>query len=82
MAKIFIRPDGQVEGLYTDTVPLKDLGALNVKRATHVEFDVERQEWVVTLPSGKEVHRNPSREAALEWERSYCEYLLESGYRV
>ena len=53
MAKIFVRPDGRIEGLYTDTVPLKDLGHLNVRRATHVEFCEKRQEWVVTLPDDR-----------------------------
>ncbi|HQA60376.1 MAG TPA: hypothetical protein PK768_05080 [Tepidanaerobacteraceae bacterium] len=82
MAKIFVRPDGRIEGLYTDTVPLKDLGHLNVRRATHVEFCEKRQEWVVTLPDGTEVHHDPSREKALEWERTYCEKKLLEGYRV
>jgi hypothetical protein len=82
MAKVFIRPDGTIEGLHTDVVPLQSLGRLNVTRATNVEFDSERQEWVVTLPDGAEVYSNSSREAALKWEREYCETALLNGYRV
>ncbi len=81
MAKIFIRPDGKVEGLYTDIVPLTTLGVLNVNRATHVEFWHKRQEWVVTLPDGNEVFANQSRQVALDWERKYCENLLQNGFR-
>jgi hypothetical protein len=81
MAKIFIRPDGSIEGLYTDTVPLKKLGEINVARATHVEFDGSAQEWVVSLPDGTEVFRNESREVALGLERTFCEALLADGFR-
>lgn len=82
MAKLFIRPDGSIEGLYTDIVPMQELGKLNVTRATNVEFDCGRQEWVVTLPDGKEVHSCAKREDALEWERIFCEACLYDGFRV
>lgn len=82
MAKLFIRPDGTIEGLHTDIVPLQELGRLNVTRATNVEFDCGRQEWIVTLPSGQETYANVRREEALKWEREYCESQLMSGFRV
>jgi hypothetical protein len=82
MAKVFIRPDGTIEGLHTDIVPLQTLGRLNVTRATNVEFDSERQQWVVSLPNGTELYSHPNREVALKWEREYCENALLSGYRV
>lgn len=81
MAKLFIRPDGNVEGLYTDIVPLGTLGNLNVRRATFVEFSILRQEWLVTLPEGDEIFASPNRQIALDWERKYCEGLLEEGFR-
>lgn len=82
MAKVFIRPDGIIEGLHTDAVPLQELGRLNVARATNVEFDSVRQEWVVSLPDGTEVFFHPERKKALDWERIYCEACLYDGYRV
>ncbi len=82
MAKFFIRPEGAVEGLYSDEIPLKNLGYLDIKRATNVEFCSDRQEWIVTLPDGTEVYSNANREKALAWERKYCDSLLEAGYRV
>jgi hypothetical protein len=80
--KIFLRPDGAVEGLYSDLIPLQELGQLNVKRATHVEFDNDSQKWVVSLPSGEELYSADSREKALEWEKAYCEKKLIAGHRV
>lgn len=81
MSSIFIRPDGRIEGLYTDIIPLQKLGNLSVTRATTIEFDPQRQGWVVALPDGTEVHFGPSREECLQWEKSYCETLLNDGFR-
>jgi hypothetical protein len=79
--KLFLRPDGTIEGLYSDTIPLRKLGKLNVSRATYVEFDCSDQKWVVTLPDGTELYRHQSRDTALELERNYCDSLLTEGYR-
>ncbi len=82
MAKIFIRLDGCVEGLYTDIINLQILGRLYVKRASNVEFNVPGQSWEVSLPSGEVIYSDGSREAALDWERTYCENCLTGGFRV
>jgi len=81
MAKIFLRPDGTVEGLYTDVIPLRELGKVYVARATNVEFDDSAQKWVVTLPDGTELYKHESREQALNWEHVYCDLLLTKGFR-
>ena len=47
MIKLRITPDGCIRGLWTDNVQLRDLGALKVRRASHVEFDDRQQCWVV-----------------------------------
>ena len=47
MTKLRITPDGRICGLWTDDVQLRDLGALKVRRASHVEFDDRQQCWVV-----------------------------------
>lgn len=81
MAAIYIRPDGKIEGLYNDTIPLQQLGELSVMRATTIEFDHQRQEWIVALPDGTEVYSHPSREECLKWEKIFCESLLAQGFR-
>ncbi|MCK4342691.1 MAG: hypothetical protein KAY37_13320 [Phycisphaerae bacterium] len=47
MIKLRITPDGCICGLYTDDVQLRQLGALKVRRASHVEFDGRQQSWLV-----------------------------------
>lgn len=81
MAKVFVRPDGTVEGLHTDAIPLYALGKLIIKRATTIEFCNIRQKWIVALPSGRNVFSHVSRQKALTWERKYCENLLQNGFR-
>lgn len=63
-------PTGKVACLYTEAIDLRSLGSLEIKRLTDVRFDDESQQWeVVLLSSGEIVHRDPSREACLVWER-------------
>ncbi|MBX3739950.1 MAG: hypothetical protein KF712_03085 [Akkermansiaceae bacterium] len=63
-------PTGKVACLYTEAIDLRSLGAIHVKRLTDVRFDDETQQWEVALvATGGIVHRDPSREACLAWER-------------
>jgi hypothetical protein len=67
---ILIDENGDLHTLYNEAVDLRDIGRIeNVHRASHVRFDEHSQEWtVVCALTGRIVHRNPSREAAIEWE--------------
>lgn len=47
MIRLRITPDGRIRGLWTDDVQLRELGALEVRRASHVEFDEQQQRWTV-----------------------------------
>lgn len=76
MPKLLVTPDGTIKGLYTECIDLSKFGKLHVTRASHVEFDSDCQEWVVTLPDGKEIYRNKSREKALLFEKDYFESRL------
>jgi len=61
--------NGDVVTLYTDEIDLYELGVIGeVRRASHVEFDEARQEWMVLTPDGDVVHRDRNRERAIEWE--------------
>jgi len=74
MTKLRISPDGRIRGLWDDNVPLGELGAVRVERASHVEFDNGLQSWTVrpTAQSGTRrcpvVHHSRSRRSALAWE--------------
>ena len=48
MIRLRITRDGRVRGLWTDAVDFTGLGKTDVWRASHVEFDRQRQQWFVT----------------------------------
>ena len=63
--------DGTARCLWTEAVPLQEIGVLDVQRASQVEFNSSRQVWEVRLASNREVvaFSHPSRETCLHWER-------------
>lgn len=74
--QIYLRSDGRVECLYNDLVPAFDLGVLRVSRASNVEFDNERQEWMV-LVDNQEIAASKLREEALACEVTLLNKQLE-----
>ncbi|MBX3742492.1 MAG: hypothetical protein KF712_16010 [Akkermansiaceae bacterium] len=65
-------PTGKVACLYTEAIDLRSLGTLEIKRLTDVRFHDETQQWEVLMAdTGEIVHRDPSREACLQWEREH-----------
>lgn len=81
MNEIIIRvhPDGVVGALHNDDLDFGALGKLHVRRASHVEFDEERQEWVATLVNGEEVASSRYRASALTGEVEYLSRKIEDG---
>ena len=64
-------PDGTGAGLYTERIDLRQIGPLEVVRASRVEFDAPSQRWEVRDLSGRRLHADPSRQACLDWERRH-----------
>ena len=61
--------NGDVATLYTDEIDLYELGLIgDVRRASHVEFDEVKQEWMVLKADGEVVHRDKNRDQAIAWE--------------
>lgn len=50
--KIKILPNGHIEMLYTDAIPLREIGQVSVRRASEVEYDHARGGWTVKFTSG------------------------------
>ncbi len=63
--------DGTARCLWTEAVPLHQLGRLDVHRASQVEFNTSKQVWEARLTSnpGAVAFAHPSRETCLQWER-------------
>ncbi|MEA3212315.1 MAG: hypothetical protein QOE70_5372 [Chthoniobacter sp.] len=61
-------PNGTVCGLYTEAIPLTEIGALQVNRLTTIEFTDSTQQWDLRDRAGTLLFSNPSRERCLQWE--------------
>jgi hypothetical protein len=72
-----IDPAGNVSCVYAETIDLALLGALTIRRASHVEPDEAAQWWADLLPVGGPVLGPfPSRGLALQaesvWLEAHC----------
>ena len=75
---ITFAPDGTARCLWTEAVPLHQLGRLDIQRASTVEFEPSNQQWEVRLASDPETvaFSHPSRDTCLDWERNTINALL------
>jgi hypothetical protein len=67
--------DGSAHCLWTEALPLHELGLLQILRASNIEFNNTTQHWEVKEPRGKVRFVSKSRTACLEWEQQN----LQSG---
>ena len=67
--QITFNPDGTALCLWTEAVPLHELGRLEIHRATNIEFNNGTQQWEVKDLKGKVEFFARSRSACLEWEQ-------------
>lgn len=64
-----IDTEGNMHGLYTDKIDLFDIGRVtSVRKASNVEFNESEQTWEVLSLEGEVLHKNPNRDAAIEFE--------------
>lgn len=72
---------GTARCLYTDDIPLTDLGSVKMTRASHVEWDDGKQTWEVLEPKTLSVLMGgfKTRKDALAWEVSWAERNIVSN---
>ena len=66
---ISFTPEGTAQCLWTEALPLHELGRLQVTRASNVEFENAAQQWEVIDRKGHVRFFSKSRSACLEWEQ-------------
>ncbi len=66
---ISFTPEGTAHCLWTEALPLHELGKLQVTRASRIEFNNTTQQWEVKDRRGHIRFFSRSRSACLEWEQ-------------
>jgi hypothetical protein len=66
---ILFNPDGTDQCLWTEVLPLHELGQLEITRASNIEFNNADQKWEVIDRKGRVRFVARSRSACLEWEQ-------------
>ncbi len=60
---------GNLHGLWTEEIDLFSIGRIiNVRKASNVEFNQNKQKWEILSLEGEVLHEETSREAAIKWE--------------
>lgn len=67
--------DGIARCLWTDALPLTELGRLAIRRASTIEFAASTQQWEVRLAAKPNVivFSDASRRACVEWEQQHLQ---------
>jgi len=65
------KTSGMVFGLYTEIIPLDQIGALKINRLTEIEFNNATQEWEARDRAGTVLFSNRSRERCIRWEHRH-----------
>jgi hypothetical protein len=60
---------GTAHCLWTEALPLHELGQLQITRATNIEFNNVTQHWEVKDRKGRVRFISKSRSACLDWEQ-------------
>jgi hypothetical protein len=82
---IKILPNGEAIALYDDDSFLRDLGEIEVRRASRVEFDQALQMWKVQLnhqgtDKWDTIALKPRRSDAIAYEIWFLNMMLEEGW--
>ena len=54
---------------YTEAIALNEIGALEITRASTIEFNANSQAWEVRNLDDQVLYSNHSRQLCLEWEQ-------------
>ncbi len=68
-----INADGAGSCLYSELIDLQSIGALDIRRASHIEFNNATQEWEAKSLKGVVLFSAGSRSACVEWEQHSLE---------
>ncbi len=70
---ISFNTDGTAQCLWTEALPLEELGRLEITRASNIEFNNRTQHWEVKDRRNKVRFIAQSRTVCLEWEQRHLQ---------
>lgn len=65
--------DATAQCVWTEALPLHELGRLEITRASNIEFNHADQKWEVIDRKGRVRFIAKSRAACLEWEQKHLQ---------
>lgn len=73
MITLQVTPEGGIQMLHDDAVDLTELGEIEMSRASHVEFDNQKQGWFVQSAKTLKILAEgfKTRAEALTWEKKF-----------
>ena len=77
--QLLVKKNGDIQCLYTDSLPLRELGKMTVARASNVEFDTTNGTWSVKLVETGEIIGSGfiKRKDAIDFEIDYLNGTLK-----
>jgi len=63
--------NGNGHCLYTEAIDLSSLGAMEIVRASRIEFNNRSQQWEVRNAENVLLFTDASRQTCLDWEQQY-----------
>jgi len=81
MTTLLVQPDGQVRCLYDESIDLASIGALHIRRASHVEPDSSGRWWTDLSPAGGPTlgpftYRSQALSAERCWLDAHLEFIV------
>ncbi len=81
--KLFIDENGDVHGVYSDTLATLNLGEMEIQRASNVEFSNGWQEWQAKLAGTNElIAYGANREEVIQKEIAIIEDRMEKKFCI
>ncbi|EIQ01083.1 hypothetical protein OpiT1DRAFT_05651 [Opitutaceae bacterium TAV1] len=74
---VIVVGDGRVTALAGGPVSIADMGKRSTRRASHLDFDPAKNEWVVwDSEKTNSLYSHPDYNVALQWETDHFNRLL------
>lgn len=78
-----VKPGGNAYFIYSDGLPFKGTGKMDLVRASNVLWDADKQRWVIVMPNGTQIGRSAGydeRMQAIAEEVQLLSKMISEGH--